>query len=146
MKITAPTNTVIYSIEKAIKSYRKYALKNIQKVEPDITVDQALLLYLIEDNPAYSQVEMAEILFKDYASVTRMIEAMVKKGYLIRITNADDRRRHHLSLSKKGIAALEKLAPVIEMNRKNALEGLPEKEQRTLNKLLEKIIKNCNDQ
>jgi hypothetical protein len=32
------------------------------------------------------------------------------------------------------------------MNRKNALEGLPEKEQRTLNKLLEKIIKNCNDQ
>jgi len=76
-----PTHTIFYSIEKAIKSYRKLAQKRISEVVPDITLDQALLLLLIEDQPKLSQVKLAGLLFKDYASMTRMIVLLIQNGF-----------------------------------------------------------------
>ena len=42
MNLKPPTDIVIYSIENAITSYRKFTGNNIKKVESNITVDQAL--------------------------------------------------------------------------------------------------------
>ncbi|BFP40312.1 hypothetical protein FGF1_11570 [Flavobacteriaceae bacterium GF1] len=144
MNLKAPTDVVIYSIEKAIKSYRKFAQKNIRKVESNITIDQALLLILLQNRPNLTQVEMAEILFKDYASITRMIEIMVKNDYLTRNENQEDRRRKELIISEKGKEILQKLFPIIEANRNTALRGLSDPEIAQLDSILKKIIKNCS--
>ncbi|MEM8928391.1 MAG: MarR family transcriptional regulator [Bacteroidota bacterium] len=143
MNLKAPTDIVIYAIEKAIKSYRKFAQKNIRKVEGNITVDQALLLILLKNSPELSQGEIAKILFKDYASITRMIELMVKKKYLIRNESQEDRRRKQLILSNAGEETLKKLFPIIESNRNQALRGLSTLEIAQLDALLKKIINNC---
>ncbi len=143
MNLKAPTDIVLYSIEKAIKSYRKFAQANIRKVEGNITIDQALLLILLKNRPELSQVEVSEILFKDYASITRMIELMVQKGYLIRAENPRDRRRKELIPSKLGEEIMESLFPVIEMNRKMALNGLSDSEIEQLDYILKKITHNC---
>ncbi|QGK74484.1 hypothetical protein [Flavobacterium sp. SLB02] len=50
MKQKTPTGTVLYTIEQAIKEYRKVCQKNIQKVVSDITVDQCLVLIILNDN------------------------------------------------------------------------------------------------
>ena len=84
MKLKNPTGTVLYSIEHTIKEYRKIAQKNISKVVKDITVDQCLILMILNDDSKISQNELAGLIFKDNASITRMIELMVKKDYLIR--------------------------------------------------------------
>ncbi len=144
MSIESPINTIIYSIEKAIKSYRKFAQRNIQEIDATITVDQAILLILIDKDPTLSQMEMADLLFKDYASITRMIELMVRKNYIERTINPKDRRRYFLHLSTKGIDSLKKLAPVILSNRIQALKGLTILEQNQLNMLLLKVIQNCS--
>lgn len=144
MNLKAPTDIVIYSIEKAIKTYRKFAQNNIRKIESNITVDQALLLILLQNRPELTQVEMAEVLFKDYASITRMIELMVKNEYLTRNESQEDRRRKELIISKKGENIIKKLFPVIEENRNTALKGLSQSEIEQLDSLLKKIINNCN--
>ncbi|MBS9463517.1 MarR family transcriptional regulator [Flagellimonas sp. 389] len=144
MNLKAPTDIVIYSIEKAIKTYRKFAQNNIRKIESNITVDQALLLILLQNRPELTQVEMAEVLFKDYASITRMIELMVKNEYLTRNESQEDRRRKELIISKKGENIIKKLFPVIEDNRNTALKGLSQSEIEQLDSLLKIIINNCN--
>ena len=143
MNLKAPTDIVIYSIEKAIKTYRKFAQNNIRKIESNVTVDQALLLILLQNSPELTQVEMAEVLFKDYASITRMIELMVKNDYLTREENQEDRRRKELTISKKGAEIIKKLFPVIDANRNTALKGLSQSEIEQLDSLLNKIINNC---
>ncbi|MDB4293347.1 MarR family transcriptional regulator [Maribacter sp.] len=144
MNLKAPTDIVIYSIEKAIKTYRKFAQSNIRKIESNITIDQALLLILLQSRPELTQVEMAEVLFKDYASITRMIELMVKNEYLTRNESQEDRRRKELIISKKGENIIKKLFPVIEENRNTALKGLSQSEIEQLDTLLKKITNNCN--
>lgn len=143
MKLKNPTGTALYSIEKAIKEYRKLAQKNISKVVNDITVDQCLILIILNDNKTISQNELANLVFKDNASITRMIELMVKKEYLKRTIHQEDRRKFNLEITNKGIETLQLIQPVVKANRQTALEGLSLEEITSLDKILNKIIINC---
>lgn len=143
MKLKNPTGTVLYTIEQTIKEYRKISQKNIAKIVSDITVDQGLVLLILNENSNYSQKDIAGLIFKDNASITRIIELMVKKSYLVRTVNESDRRKFNLEITEKGRNTVELLSPAIKLNRTTALDGLSENEIELLDTLLNKIITNC---
>lgn len=143
MNIKNPTGTVLYLIEHAIKEYRKVSQKNIAKIVNDITVDQCLVLIILNKDTNVSQNEVASLIFKDNASITRMIELMVKKDYLNRTIHKEDRRKFNLEITEKGKKTIELLNPVVQINRKTALNGLSLEEIDLLDKTLNKIIANC---
>jgi DNA-binding MarR family transcriptional regulator len=143
MNIKNPTGTVLYLIEQAIKEYRKVSQRNITKIVNDITVDQCLVLIILNKDKKISQNELANLIFKDNASITRMIELMVKKEYLNRTIHKEDRRKFNLELTEKGKKTIELLDPVILINRETALNGLSLEEINLLDKTLNKIIANC---
>ncbi len=148
-EMTADTSrldrTVFYALEKAIKSYRQFAQRNLREQSLDITIDQWLLLKTIHDEPGLSQKEMSQRVFKDYASITRMIELLVKRGYLKRSFHKSDRRRFKLALTEEGETIYKQLIPVISSNRKTALEGFTDQQIETLHHLLSKMTNNCID-
>ncbi|WP_250432530.1 MarR family winged helix-turn-helix transcriptional regulator [Hanstruepera flava] len=139
-----PRKSIFYYIDEAIKEYRKYAQKKISVIDPNITLDQLLTLNLIKEDPDSAQKELAQILFKDYASLTRIIELLVKKGYLSRSINQSDRRKFLLKLTAKGYAIVDKLTPIIIENRKIALENISDTDLKSLKTTLKKITDNCN--
>ena len=143
MKLKNPTGTVLYTIEQTIKEYRKISQKNIAKIVSDITVDQGLVLLILNENSNYSQKDIAGLIFKDNASITRIIELMVKKDYLVRTVNESDRRKFNLEITEKGRNTVDLLSPAIKLNRTTALHGLSENEIELLDTLLNKIITNC---
>ena len=143
MNIKNPTGTVLYLIEQAIKEYRKVSQKNITKVIKDITIDQCLILIILNQNENISQNILANLIFKDKASVTRMVELMVKKEYLNRSIHTQDRRKFNLVITEKGKNTIDLLSPIIQINRKTALNGLSVEEIDFLDKTLNKIIINC---
>ena len=139
-----PSQTIFYTIEKTIKEYRRFAQRNLNKTIENITVDQALLLIFQNNYPELSQNELGELMFKDNASVTRMIELMVKKDYLERSINKQDRRKYNLNITDKGKKILTDLNTIILSNRKSALRGISNSEITQLKNTLNKIINNCN--
>ncbi|QTE34664.1 MarR family transcriptional regulator [Mucilaginibacter gossypii] len=134
---------LFYSLEKAIKSYRQFAQRNMMTNGFDLTIDQWLVLKAVSDNPDWTQQEIAEAAFKDFASVTRIVEILVKKQYLTRAIHSNDRRRFNLSPTDKAIAKLQAMQPITERNRKQALDGISKEEVAHLHKYLTKIIENC---
>jgi DNA-binding MarR family transcriptional regulator len=76
------SNTIFFQLDRAIKSYRQYAQKRLNEKGHAITIDQWLVLKTIMDQPDISQNEIAEFIFKDKASVTRIIDLLIKKGML----------------------------------------------------------------
>ncbi len=138
-------NVLFYILEKSIKSYRQFAQRNLNEINDDITIDQWLVLKTIYDNPDITQREIAERVFKDHASITRMIDLLVKKGFLERSFNPEDRRRYGLELTPLGKITQQESIPVIIKNRKKALEGLSLEEIETLKNLLQKITINCTN-
>lgn len=143
MSTDKPDRTLFYTIEQAIKMYRRYAQTQLSKVNADLTVDQALVLQFLYGKGDLSQVELARLLFKKDASVTRMVEILVRKKFLVRDIDSQDRRKSKLRITAKGMACMEGIGKIIVSNRKNALFGISDKEQQQLYDLLQKIIKNC---
>lgn len=144
MESIKPTETVFYAIEEAIKSYRKFSQKAISHTVNNLTIDQSWILHIIDENPKTSQKNIGEIIFKDKASVTRIIHLLIDKNYLEKTVNGHDRREYSLSLTIKGKEAVKKLEPVIEKNRQSALQNINGHEVKQLIHILSRITKNCH--
>ncbi|MEM6807111.1 MAG: MarR family transcriptional regulator [Bacteroidota bacterium] len=143
MLINSPSFSVLYSIEEAIKAYRKLSQRNISKLVPVITVDQALILIILNERPELTQSEVADLVFKDYASMNRILNLMISKNYIRKTTNKEDKRRAKISITKTGQAIIEKLTPAIQINRETALQHISQEEISTLFNILKRITHNC---
>lgn len=141
-----PNDSIFYTIEKTIKAYRKFAQRNIKNKKIKITIDQALTLLFIANKPELQQKEIAKLIFKENASLTRIIELLSKKEYINRSFNENDRRRSKLEISKKGKNTIKNVIPIIKKNRVDALKGISKNELLQLNETLNKIYKNCTQE
>lgn len=134
---------IFYALDKSIKTYRQYAQKRFYEEGLDITVDQWLVLSAIADRPDISQLEIAEKVFKDAASITRIIDLLIRKNYLQRESHPADRRRFSLALTPEGKTVIRNMAKIVEENRARALKGIPEKDLQQMKQVLHLIIDNC---
>lgn len=136
---------IFYALDKSIRSYRQYAQKQLKAEGFDITIDQWLVLKCIQENEAISQQQIAASVFKDVASVTRIIELLVKNEYLTRSFHSTDRRRFELKLTDKAVVLISKIKPYTEQNRTKALQGLTDKDIKQLHSMLQVIIENVTE-
>lgn len=139
-------NIIFYTIDKGIRTYRMYAQKRLRENGFTITIDQWLVLKVLTENPGVMQQEIAERVFKDNASVTRIIELLVKADYLERKTNATDRRKSNLKVTSKGKKIISDVQNVVLENRANALQGISQTELETVQRVLLKITENCQEE
>ncbi len=140
---TSPIETVLYKIEQAIKEYRKMSQKNIGDAGIDITIDQGLVLTLLHNQKSLSQVDIAKKIFKDNASITRILKLMVEKGYIHKKTDPNDKRRSQWHITASGKHTVQQLQPVIKHNRMAALKTLKDNEINALSENLQLIVTNC---
>lgn len=132
-----------YLLDKAIRTYRIYSQKKLRENGFKITVDQWLIIKVLMENPGISQQNIAEKAFKDNASVTRIIDLLVKSKYLDRKVNPKDRRTSILKVTTEGEDIINKVQDLVLQNRKMAQIGITIEELENLNSTLKKIIKNC---
>ena len=137
---------IFYKLESAIKTYRQLAQRNITTSGFDITVDQWLIMKVVLEKEELKQNEIAEKVFKDAASVTRIIDLLINKEYLVREVHGNDRRRSQLKLTSKGKSILAKVQVIIHKNRTLALNNISESRIKEMSKTLSTIISNCNPQ
>ncbi len=136
-------SVIFYQIEQAIKTYRMYAQKQIKAHGLKITIDQWLVLKSLKENPNFTQAELAVKVFKDTASVTRILDLLVQAAYVKRELNPKDRRKFKLEVTPKGDAILSETYSIVLLNRKKALEGISEMEILQMSETLQKISNNC---
>jgi MarR family transcriptional regulator, transcriptional regulator for hemolysin len=136
------SDILFYNIDKAIRSYRAYAQKQLKAHGHTITIDQWLVMKAIMENPGVSQQELAEMVFKDTASVTRIIELLVKAGYMSRETDASDRRKTILTVKAEGLKVIRNVQAIILENRNRALEGIAPEALEETNNTMKIIMKN----
>ena len=134
---------IFYNLDKAIRTYRSFAQKKLKENGFEITVDQWLVLKAITENPKITQNEISHIVFKDNASVTRIITLLVKSKYLVRDIDTNDRRKTNLEITVKGKELLMNVQSTIENNRNIALAGISNKDLHLMNEHLINIAKNC---
>jgi DNA-binding MarR family transcriptional regulator len=138
-------DTFFYNLEKSVKTYRQYFQNQLKANGFDITLDQWLILNTIFENPNISQNEIAEKVFKDKASVARIIELLVQNGFLTRSIHPTNRRMFQLSITDKGNETIEKLSGLVQVFRKNAVLGISPDVLKETQSIMKTIIANCKN-
>ncbi|UCA59674.1 MarR family transcriptional regulator [Chryseobacterium rhizoplanae] len=134
---------IFYNIDKAIRAYRNYAQRQLKAHGFSITIDQWLIIKAILENPGITQNEIGDLVFKDNASVTRIIDLMVKSEYIIRHVHPDDRRKTNLEVTDAGKKVIREVQNIVEINREAALKGVSKDELEMMYSALLKISENC---
>lgn len=134
-------DVLYYLIEKTNKVIRRYSQERFVEAGFDITVDQWLVLKKINDTERITQIELAEALFKDRASITRILGLLQDKK-LVNKTEGADKRSNELSLTSAGKKFMEQAVTIVKSTRKKGIEMFDEKEIAQLQSSLQKIINN----
>jgi MarR family transcriptional regulator, transcriptional regulator for hemolysin len=132
---------LFYLLEKTNKLVRRHAEQAFRSEGCDLTIDQWLTLKKINDAGEISQVEIAEALFKDKASITRILD-LLKEKKLIQKVSGVDKRISLIILSIKGKELVQKLLKPVMSTRAKAVETFSKNEIVQLKNALERISQN----
>ena len=121
---------------------KQYTAAMLKQQNVDLIPEQFLLIDLLWNQGPLSQQELADQLQKDKNSVTKLVDAIERKGFVIRQQNPVDRRSNTIILTdlanslkddakNKGISILDKM-----------LTGISDEELRTFLNTLNKLCSN----
>ena len=132
-----------YTLEKAIKVYRHYFQTQLKKAGYGITVDQWLVLNMIIDFKGITQTEIAERIFKDKASITRIIDRLVINDFVTRKPHPSHGKMIQIDITEKGTDTITTLKNEVPKFRDFALRTIDDISKKEVQSVLKSIIYNC---
>lgn len=131
-----------FLLDRTARKVKQYAQQKFNLMDYDITVDQWLVIKNLAENELLSQTELAQLVFKDHPTLTRIIDILSKKGFVERVPHPQDRRSFQLHLTLQGLEKVKTLKPEVSQIREKAWENLNEKDFDEFKRILNTIYSN----
>ena len=111
----------------------------------DITPEQWSVLFTIAGHEGINQKEVAAAVHKDQPTIARIIELLLKKKYVTKLTSTNDRRAFILYPTKEGKELIDCTVPLEQANEIAVLKGLQPEQVQMLRDLLKKVQHNTEN-
>ena len=110
----------------------------------DIAPEAAQALMIIQHFDGLPQTKLADILGKDKASITRLLNSLVKANLVERIQDQEDRRVIRAHITTSGKEVFDSFIPKLHSLSDIALNGVSDAAFATTIQTLGKIVSNTN--
>ena len=132
------------AVSRLNEAFRESTLSigNISSIDVSIRQHQtmALVCRLTEDKPnGVTLKELAEAMKLAPATVSELVESLVKKNFLQRVQNPEDRRAVQITLTDHGQMLLDECLKAVDSLCEKLLAGLPPSERTAMLNSLTKI-------
>ena len=121
---------------------KQFIAAKLRQMEVPLTPEQFMLIDLLWNQGSMSQQQLADQMQKDKNSVTKLVDAIERKGFVVREQNRNDRRSNTLVLTEKAEAlkhgAKQKGISILD----EMLVGIDEEELRYFLVTLHKLNRN----
>jgi len=94
----------------------------------DVTAEQWMILLLLWGEDGRFPYQIADIIGKDRAAITRLVDGLEKRNLVVRIVDKNNNRQKQVYLTPQGKAMRDKLVPLAIANTAQAQTGLSSKE------------------
>jgi DNA-binding MarR family transcriptional regulator len=107
-----------------------------------VTADQYNVLRILRGvHPGgHPRNEVARRMIHRAPDVTRMLDRLVRQGLVARVRNADDRRESIATITRAGLALLDRIDPDIHAVQASVTSALNERELRQLVRLCDALV------
>ena len=139
------------SAEQSLGYQIRYAYRIFVKALADelgphrITTGQWSALRVLWQEDGLSQVELAQRMMVEKASLTAVLKAMASEGLITRVRNSDDRRKVNIYLTAYGRRLKSKILPLIGRINKRATRRLSSADVQQLRRLLARVMINLQN-
>ena len=121
---------------------KQFIAAKLRQMEVPLTPEQFILIDLLWNQGSMSQQQLADQMQKDKNSVTKLVDALERKGFVVREQNRQDRRSNTLVLTEKAEGlkhgAKQKGISILD----EMLVGISEEELRSFLMILHKLNRN----
>jgi DNA-binding MarR family transcriptional regulator len=111
----------------------------------DITPEQWSVLLMICDRSGINQKEVAAAAAKDQPTTARIVELLLKKGFIRKSMNPEDRRAFQLYATEEGQALIGNTLDLEQQTIDAAVAGLTPEQLEELRTMLELIYHNTGN-
>jgi len=127
----------------SLRVFKNQMLSEFKEKEIELSIEQFVILSLLNSNCELIQRDLASQLQKDKSIIVRQINCLLENQYVVRMTNKDDKRVKNLILTKKGFERLNQMKEIASEVSNKLLTGISENELEVFQNVLLKIRENA---
>jgi len=127
------------SLGKSTKLLRERLNALLETADSNISFDQWLIVDLIGMQAGINQKTIVKVLYKEPASVSRMVNKLISKKLIVRSINPLDKKAYQLFLSNNGKILFEKIKPEIDKEFKEIFTNIYERELNLVLNILDRL-------
>ena len=105
-----------------------------------MNLKQVAMLAALRDQGELPQTSLCDMMRLTQNTVVTWLNELEDAGYVSRIRDSEDRRKHNVAITEKGSAALERAETELRRLEDEALVGLSVDERTQLRRLLAKAL------
>ncbi len=107
-----------------------------------VSAEEWAILLILWSKGEQTPTALADVTFRDRTTITRLIDQMVKKQFVVREHDEKDRRRVLIKASEKGQALKDELVPIAKSMIATATSGISPQDIETTVKTLNQMTNN----
>ena len=135
-------NQYSFILDRTARRVKQFAQASFSTHGIDLTVDQWSVIKTLYEHQDLTHKDLSEKCGKDQPTMTRIVDLLLRKGYVQRIVHPNDRRSLHIQLTEAGQKQAKSLAPLVKDFRMKAWENLTEEDFENFTRILNTIYNN----
>ncbi|SMD32642.1 DNA-binding transcriptional regulator, MarR family [Reichenbachiella faecimaris] len=141
-KLPELDQTILPWLGRTMKALDYYLNDHLASRGLKLTKAQMILLKVLFQQGAMAQNNLAFITNRDKTSLTRLINTMEKKNFVIRSVDKNDKRIKLVSITEEGKKMFNSAIPILQEIISTIQEGIEQKDLEMTIKVLKQIGKN----
>jgi len=137
-------NEVGFLLARSTNLIWKHLNRNFLRDGYDVTPEQFSVLMKLYFKNRLSQKEIAEMLFKDKVSVTKIVNSLEKRGLVTRVSDKNDKRIKRIELTSKAKRIIPNLHESAHKTLDSALKNTDKVELEVFKTVLRNIHTNLS--
>jgi DNA-binding MarR family transcriptional regulator len=117
-------NVIGFVVSQAGYRLSQALLRAIESLGSDLRPREFAVLNRLHERGELSQIQLAELTYKDKPAITRMLDRLIERGLVRKTASAADRRAMVVSLTREGEAIRNAIVPLIVGFLEEACEGI----------------------
>jgi len=129
-------------LDRTARRVKQFAQSSFSNNGIDLTVDQWSVIKTLFEHEDLTHKDLSDLCGKDQPTMTRIVDLLLKKGYVMRVEHPTDRRSLHIQLTDSGKGQAKNLTPLVKEFRMKAWENLTDEDFEHFTRILNTIYNN----
>lgn len=146
MKVKNAKDSLGYDIARSNWYLKTLFNKLLREAGHPLTQEQWVILQITSVSPGVSQTELARRSLRDKTNITRILDGLQKKGFVVREMDTRDRRVYRIRCTRQGEEVLEVVRPLWATVEGIYSSALSQNEIDELRRLLDRLCSTVREQ